>query len=410
MQLNTIQHEQVKSLVKKEYFRRISSILKTQLTSKHKIIAINTLAIPVVRYITRIVKWTQAEVLKMDTKTRKMLTTHRGFSKRSDVDRLYTKRCDGGRGLTSVHDCIQIEEVSINLYRHKSTRPILHKEVAEETSAKQARDAIQNQHRDNWRKKPLNGQYLQQLEEGIDTERTFSWLTKGGLTIEAEGFITAAQDQSLPTRSLLKIYNKVNSDRCRLCGKHAETVLNILCECPHLAQTQYLERHNQVARYVYWKIVHRYEAANETWHWTNHQPPRVLENESIKILWDCNIYTDMKISARRPDIVLINKSTKTGLIIDINCPHDARVCTNEIGKMEKYTDLKIELERVWGTSFEIVAVVIGCLGAVSKKISNHLAKLGIHHSEIHMLQRMVIWSSCRILRKYITQSGISSNC
>jgi len=318
MQLNTIQHEQVKTLVKKEYYRRICSILQTQLSGKHKIIAINTLAIPVVRYPTGIVKWTQTEVLKMDTKTRKMLTMHRGFAMRSDVDRLYTRRCDGGRGLISVQDCIHIEEVSINLYRHKSTRPIIHKEGSEEICPKRARDTIQNQHRDNWRNKPLHGQYFQQFEEGIDTEKTFSWLTKGTVTIEAEGFITAAQDQSLPTRSLLKIYKKSNSDGCRLCGKHAETVLHILSECPHLAQTQYLDRHNQVARYVHWKIAHRYGVANESWPWTNQQPPRVLENDSIKILWDCNIFTDLKISARRPDIVVVNTTTNTGLIININ--------------------------------------------------------------------------------------------
>ena len=33
----------------------------------------------------------------------------------------------------------------------------------------------------------------------------------------------------------------------------------------------------------------------------------VLENETHKILWDFDIQTDHQISARRPDLVIINK-------------------------------------------------------------------------------------------------------
>ena len=41
--------------------------------------------------------------------------------------------------------------------------------------------------------------------------------------------------------------------------------------------------------------------------WYMHNPAPVLENNTHKLLWDCNIETDHLIPARRPDIIIINK-------------------------------------------------------------------------------------------------------
>ena len=38
-----------------------------------------------------------------------------------------------------------------------------------------------------------------------------------------------------------------------------------------------------------------------------HNPAPVLENNTYKLLWDFDIHTDNLISARRPDITIINK-------------------------------------------------------------------------------------------------------
>ena len=49
-------------------------------------------------------------------KTRKILTMNGIFHKKSNVDRLYMKRCDGGRGLISVEDCVRMEEANLRNY------------------------------------------------------------------------------------------------------------------------------------------------------------------------------------------------------------------------------------------------------------------------------------------------------
>ena len=54
---NGINHSAMKEKVRKEYYRRIRLVLKTELNSKNCIVAINTLAVPVVQYSYKILNW-----------------------------------------------------------------------------------------------------------------------------------------------------------------------------------------------------------------------------------------------------------------------------------------------------------------------------------------------------------------
>ena len=66
---------------------------------KSELEAINTLAVPLVTYSFNIINWTLQELTKLDTKTRKFLTMYKMHNLKSDVDRLYLPRTEGGRGL-----------------------------------------------------------------------------------------------------------------------------------------------------------------------------------------------------------------------------------------------------------------------------------------------------------------------
>ena len=44
-----------------------------------------------------------------------------------------------------------------------------------------------------------------------------------------------------------------------------------------------------------------------------------MENEDYKLLYDFNIRTDKKISARRPDIVVVGKNERRTTLIDVAC-------------------------------------------------------------------------------------------
>ena len=70
----------------------------TELSAKNKIQAIGYLAVPALRYSFGIVNWHQEELQKLDRKT-KLLTIHGQYHPKTDVDRLYVPRKQGGRGL-----------------------------------------------------------------------------------------------------------------------------------------------------------------------------------------------------------------------------------------------------------------------------------------------------------------------
>jgi len=60
----------MKSLLTKEYKRRVRKFLRTNLFSRNFISAINSCATSLLRYSGGIVNWTQAEMCKMDIDTR----------------------------------------------------------------------------------------------------------------------------------------------------------------------------------------------------------------------------------------------------------------------------------------------------------------------------------------------------
>ena len=112
--------------------------------------------------------------------------------------------------------------------------------------------------------------------------------------------------------------------------------------------------------------------------WYDHQLDGVVGNERCKILWDMNIQCDHVIEARRPDIVVVDKENNKVIIVDIASPWDHRVYEKEGEKTEKCQDSKREIGKLWGNrQQQVIPVVVGALGAVSKRLATWLDKLGL---------------------------------
>ena len=79
----------MKEKIRKEYFRRIRLVLKSELNAANRIDATNTLAFPVVTYSSNIINWKMEEPIKLDRKTREFLTIAKMKYPKADVDRLY---------------------------------------------------------------------------------------------------------------------------------------------------------------------------------------------------------------------------------------------------------------------------------------------------------------------------------
>ena len=96
---NGIKHAAMREKIRKECYRRIKMILKSELNSFNKVTAINTLAFPVAAYSFNVINWQMKEIRKMDAMTRKIMTMHRMHHPKADVERVCLARKEGGRGL-----------------------------------------------------------------------------------------------------------------------------------------------------------------------------------------------------------------------------------------------------------------------------------------------------------------------
>ena len=115
-----IQHSKMKEKIRKEYNRRVRSILRTELNGRNKMEAINSLAVPVVQYSFGIIDWKISELKKIDTKTRKLLNMHKMLHPKADVERLYLPRRDAGRGLIEVETAFKTATIGLDHYlKHK---------------------------------------------------------------------------------------------------------------------------------------------------------------------------------------------------------------------------------------------------------------------------------------------------
>jgi hypothetical protein len=261
------------------------------------------------------------------------------------------------------------------------------------------KDKMKEKRKERWEGKPLHGQYPKNTNKPyVDQESTHLWLAKSDLKGETEGFLVAAQDQSLMTRNYQhNILHKDTDSLCRLCHKKVETIDHILSGCEALAATEYLTRHNNAAAYMHWAICkeHHIEVAEK---WYEHEPTKITKKNHLTIMWDCPIITDRKINANRPDIVLKNTQTNTCKLIDMSVPSERNICLKYGEKKTKYKDLEIEICRMWKTKTEILPVIIGALGTIKNGTKETIKKIS---NDIHLgtLQKVVLLGSAHILRK-----------
>ena len=92
-----------------------------------------------------------------------------------------------------------------------------------------------------------------------------------------------------------------------------------------------------------------------------HNPASARENDTHKLLWDFDIHTDHLISARRPDLIVINKNEKKKKkrkkrickFVDFAVSADHRIKLKECVKKDKYLDFARELKKLWNMKVTI---------------------------------------------------------
>ena len=127
----------------------------------------------------------------------------------------------------------------------------------------------------------------------------------------------------------------------------------------------------------------------------------ITRKDSITILWDMSIHTDRTIPANQPDIVLKNKKGKTCLFIDTTIPLETNISVNTMEKLNKYKNLEIKVERMWGLKTTTVPVVMGALSTIKKDMENYTNKIP-GNINIHELQKITLLSTAHLLRRVLS--------
>lgn len=304
LESDSMKHKEAISSARKEFFKRVRGILKQGINAK----SIRTFAMPILCYGFRILKWTSADLKGIHRKVRKMLTKHGFHHPKSNTHWLYLSREEGGRGLIGAEDCHRKECSALAQYLSRNNDPL--SQIIKNADRPKAfgllsyigtpkeatTRSINDEHEEKLLKMDLHGNYFKNRNTIPTFNQTKSsrWLNAPFLRYETESLLCAAQEQALATNYLrCKTWGSSTSSMCRLCKEQSETVHHIVSGCKMLCGTQYLHRHNQVAKYIHWNILCDNDI-DTTESWLDHKPLEITTKGKLTILWDSYIQTDKR--------------------------------------------------------------------------------------------------------------------
>lgn len=247
---------------------------------------------------------------------------------------------------------------------------------------------------------------MHDLEQNhIDPVASNKWLQQGYLFPETEGFLIAIQDQVINTNNYKKyiLKNSIESDLCRKCHRMPENIQHITGACNVLVQTDYTHRHNQIVHFIHQMLAQKYKLiSNDLKPYYQYTPNPVLENNEAKLYFDRAILTDKTIHYNRPDITLVNKATKAVYLIDVSVPNTHNLLRSITDKINKYTELKQEIIRIWNLhKAYIVPLVLSTTGVIPIHLHHSLKILELPPLTYVTMQKAAILNTCRIVRKFL---------
>ena len=78
---------------------------------------------------------------------------------------------------------------------------------------------------------------------------------------------------------------------------------------------------------------------------------------------------DRQIEHWRTNIVVMEKNTKECLIIDVACSTNNNLMVKRNEKLDNYSELQLEIARMWDKETLIVPIITGALGSILKDLN-----------------------------------------
>ena len=157
---------------------------------------------------------------------------------------------EGGRGLLSIVDCV---EQNLSLYLYQSEERLLKFSKSERILPQYGGPVSKAK---KWKKEKRHTQ--------CKKKRVWRWISKGYLKKETEGLIFAGQEKALRINWIRKsIDGQQVSDKCRICGGIDESIAHLIAECKKLAQKEYKQRYDNIARIVHLELCQKFGLVSE---------------------------------------------------------------------------------------------------------------------------------------------------
>ena len=241
LELDRILHKDMNSEIGKEYFSRLKKVLKTELNAANIIVAINTFATSIFSYGYQVLDWSITELAEIDMQTRKQLKRNTVMHIRSNNQRLYLPRSQGGRGLLSIVDQFKKSTIQMSIYIKSSNTQLLklvdqwtttrkhlsihakanryceevnldYNEIRIKDKAARKRSiklAFIQHHNYKLSTMKLHNQLQNEINQPyIDKTSTNAWIKDGKLKATTEATIFAIQEQAVTTNYIRKHHHK----------------------------------------------------------------------------------------------------------------------------------------------------------------------------------------------------------
>ena len=135
--------------------------------------------------------------------------------------------------------------------------------------------------------------------------------------------------------------------------------------------------------------------------YTTQQLSRRMRHTNCYGIWHTKVY---RISAWRPDHVIIIKKKRTFRIMDFAVPAEDRVELKESEKKDKYQNLVRELIKPWNMKLTVIPIVTRALGTVTEGLIQGLKDLETR-GWVETIQTRALFRLTGILRRILETRG-----
>lgn len=229
---------------------------------------------------------------------------------------------------------------------------------------KYAKEFLQQEYLDEWRKLEMQGRYVRLLPKDVIDHKMKCNFTTWNV-------ITKGRASRLNVLALQKIENRSKHDRCS-CGQR-QTQEHILSHCPKLMRIIRC-RHDNALRTLK-PFIQKTLTTDDQLIWDIHTPRHLYKS-------------NQRIKHDRPDVIIVNHVERTIRVLEFTVCYDSRYEAAVSHKYNKYVEL---LKAMEANNFktEIHVLAIGTLGTVTKSAIEALDKFVIPKQKLACLDKLV---------------------